>query len=70
MDGSSGSGSAGSCSWPSFALFKVSAYLLNYVDSIDARRVQAMPACGDSRTVSDAQHLITSDTPVGTWIKQ
>lgn len=57
MEGSSGSGSAGSLSWPSLAPFEVSVYLQNYRESLVARRFQAMPAGGNSRTPYDARRV-------------
>lgn len=69
MDGCSDSGNAGSLCWPSIAPFKVSYYLRDYPGRLDARRLQAMPAPGDSGTVHDARHGANCDTRVGAWIK-
>lgn len=69
MDGPLSSDNVGSSSWPSFAPFEVSLYLSDYAESLDARRSQAMPTHGDSRTVYNARHVVNLDTRVAPWIK-
>lgn len=70
MDDSSGSGNAGSSSWPSLATFQERLHLRGYAKSKMARLFQSMPISEDSRTVHDAPHAVILNTRVGTWIKR
>lgn len=69
MSGSSGFDNYRSCSWLSFAPFKMSVYSLYYAVSVDAQPFQAMAARVDIRTVLYAWHGVNCEMRVGRWIK-
>lgn len=66
----SGSGSAGSSSWLSFADFYVNVYLRDYTGNLDAQTFQEMPVHGLNHVAYDAGHGFNREIRVGTWIKR
>lgn len=68
MHGFSGSVNSGNTSWPLFAPFEVSVYILDYAVILHLRFFQLMYGSGDTRTVYDVGYGVIGDRGVGTSI--